>query len=336
MMHSETGSLLEDLVVAPMALAPASPPGAHSVDASWRITTESSKSLKASAPWFVRDLAPTKVAGRWQALCGLLRKQGVPLFATTQELQTVPAGDVPARIAQRRLDQPLLRAELLSADAIELNSVDASGIWAWPYEIDGPRDLKLLVNVIREAAGADVPIGISLPLGAKLADLRACMESTCDFLTLVHCAASLQKSPRQLANYAALNIVAARKYCVQSGKPRWPILLDAPLHNVDQMLKLLLLGASAINIASLVEHVLTEEPKTVSESSLTANLLGNLPSSSKQFKELPDIERAIQKMKHGLVNMMQFAGAPTLAELDSNSLRSLSSTTATMLGVAPA
>ncbi len=200
---------------------PALPAGyGPSVSTSRSITTPSGRRLQFGAPFFARGLTPSELSGSWAAVCGILRSKGLPIYASVNELQPVPAANVPARIAQRFLGQPLDHEEVNTSDAYELvNSLPSGSGWGWPYEIQSGRDLKLLVQVLREATGGDAPIGMSLPLNAKAADLRRCVESQVDYVRLLHSGESLVSMSGQIANLAAHGIVSARRLCIQLGRP---------------------------------------------------------------------------------------------------------------------
>ena len=328
-------SILDDVVIAPVALMPALPADYGPAPSTMRIIpTPTGRKLQLNAPFFAKGLSASQMGSNWTVVCGILRAKGLPIYATVQELQTVPAAQVPARIAQRFIGQPLVHDEVTLSDAFELANCTRNGSgWSWPYEISSGRDLKTLVSALRAATSGEVPIGMSLPLIAKPADVRMCLDSSVDYITLTHCVESLAAGSEEIATQAALGVVSARKLCSQFGRPKIPLLLDAPIANGEYMIKLLALGASAINVASLVRNAMpAHEPKRY-ESMLTENLLGSLPSAQKVVRELPQVERALAELVQKLREVMRFSGLLDISELDYNFLQSLNTGVAEQLGL---
>ncbi len=52
-------------------------------------------------------------------------------------------------------------------------------------------------------------------------------------------------------NHLAWCTVAARHACSQAGAPKFPVLIDAPLTNIDHIIKLLALGATSLCMDAL-------------------------------------------------------------------------------------
>jgi Conserved region in glutamate synthase len=328
-------SILDDVFVTPVALMPALPSGfGPALNTTRIIQTPTGRKLPLTAPFFAKGLSAKQLSTNWPMVCGILRANGLPIYATVQELQAVPAAQVPARIAQRFIGQPLVHDEVTLSDAFELANCDRNGSsWSWPYEISSGRDLKTLVTTLRSATGGEVPIGMSLPLNAKPADVRMSLDSTVDYITLTHCNESLASSSQEVASQAALGIVAARRLFGQYGRPRTPLLLDAPIVSSDHIIKLLALGASAINIASVIRNAIpASEPKRY-ESMLTENLLGGLPSAQKVVRELPQVERELAELIQKLCAVMRFTGLLDISALDCSCLQSTNSGVADQLGV---
>jgi len=329
-------SILDEVIVTPVALMPALPCGyGPAISTARTIHTPAGRKLQLNAPFFAKGLSASQMSTNWPVVCGILRAKGLPIYATVQELQAVPGAQVPARIAQRFLGQPLIHDEVTLSDAFELVNCNRNGSgWSWPYEISSGRDLKTLVTTLRAATGGEVPIGMTLPLNAKAADVRMCLDSSVDYFTLMHCAESLASTSEVVASQAALGIVSARKLCAQYGRTKIPLLLDAPITNIEHVLKLLALGASAINVATIIRDAMpTAEPRRY-ESMLTENLLGNLPSGQKVVRELPQVERSLTELIQRLSDVMRFSGLLDISELDCTCLQSMSTVVAEQLGVA--
>ncbi len=330
-----THSILDDVIVTSVALMPALPHGyGPAIGTALAIQTSSGRKLQCNAPFFARGLTPTQLSTNWPVVCGILRSKGLPLYATVPELQAVPASQVPARIAQRFLGQPLVHSEVTMADAFELVNSTSSGTgWGWPFEIGSGRDLKNLVTTLRSATGGEIPVGMSLPLNAKLADVRMTLDSSVDYITLTHCPECLTTSPAQVASLAALGIVSARKLCAQFGRSKIPLLLDAPIVNVDHAIKLLALGASAINIATIIRNAMPAAEPQRFESKLTENLLGSFPSAQKVVRDLPQVERMLVELIQRLSETLRFAGLLDVGELESTCLQSMNVVIAEQLGI---
>ncbi len=329
-------SVLDEVVVTPVALMPAMPPGyGPAISTALAIETATGRKLQLNAPFFAKGLASSQIGANWPVICGILRAKGLPIYATVQELQSVPAPQVPARIAQRFLGQPLIHNEVNLADAFELANCNRNGNgWSWPYEIGSGRDLKTLVTTLRSATQGEVPIGMTLPLHAKPADLRMSLEASVDYITLTHCSESLASRAEDIVSQSAFGIVSARKLCAQFGRAKIPLLLDAPITDHEHLVKLLALGASAINVAALIRNAMpTTEPKRY-DSMLTENLLGSLPSVQKAVRELPQVERAITEVIEKLHEIMRFSGLLDISELDLTCLQSMNAIVAERLGVA--
>jgi hypothetical protein len=327
--------LIENLVLAPVALAPAMlPADAAAVTTSVRLTTPSGRRLQLTAPFFVRHDLRSKADGNWDVLCGLLRRFGLPLFSPAQELESVSAANVPARIAARSLGQPIVKSELTTCDAFELANCDAAGNhWGWPYEIEGSRELKNFVQVLREATGSEVPIGMSLPIGAAAADIRICAESSIDFLTLRYSADCLAIGGEQVASLAAIAVLSARRQCAQLGRADLPLLLDAPLSRVEHAIKLLALGATAVNVGAMVFDALPSVAPVKAESKLTESLLGSFAPATKSVRELPAVEQLLQAAVNRLRSALQFAGQMDLAHFDCGCLRATTKGAAELTGI---
>jgi hypothetical protein len=331
-MHDQA-CIIDDLVVTSTALSPASPGSANAAQTAVHLRSATGPGLKFWFPFFVRGLSPANVSVRWPAICGLLRRHGLPIFSTVAELTAVSAADSPARIAVRNLNQPFAKSELSCADAIVLNNQDLRGFWVWPYEVDGPHDLQRLVGILRQATEGQLPIGMTLPLGAKQADLRVCIESKIDFLTLAFSSENLAMGSSNIASFTALSVHAARRFCVESGMVNLPILVDSPITASEHLIKLLAMGATAVNVASVIRHAMVANEPKVSESRLAENLLGVRPTVTKSVKEIPEAERELERMIEQLKSVLYFAGALDISHFDVSYLRSLQKSTADTLGI---
>lgn len=328
--------LIESLVLTPVALAPAMlHSDAESVDIGTRLQTPSGRKLQLAAPFFARGDLKAKADSSWDILCGLLRKHALPLYSPVSDLESVSAANVPARIAVRTLGQPIVKSELTTCDAFELANCDAFGNhWGWPFEIEGNRELRNFVQVLREATGSEVPIGMSLPLGAAAADMRACIESSADFLTLKYSSDCLAHAGCQAASFAASCILNARRLCAQLGRADLPLLLDAPIQKTEHAIKLLALGATAVNIGAMIHDALPVVAPVRTESKLTESLLGSFAPVTKTVRELPQVEQCLNQLVTRLRSSLQFAGQMNLSHFDCSCLRATSKSVAEQTGIA--
>ncbi len=328
-----TQILLDDLVFHASALPPAAPSSAQLISTRLTIKSTSGTGLKLRYPMFCRRLSVNDTGTRWSACCATLRKWGIPLFASVADLESVSASEAPPRIASRALDQSLSRVELLQSDAFELANQDRAGTWSWPYEVDSPRELKHLVKAVRDASGAEVPIGVSLPLDARHADLRACLDANLDFLTLVQCPETLAGSAASRLNHLAINLVTLRRWCRELQNPDLPILMDAPVSHSDHLIKLLALGATAVNVSELVRSALGQIKSDSSESKFAESLLGGRPAVARSTKEMTELDRSLQSLIASLHKSLQYTGALDVCRLDASYLRSTSVQASETLGI---
>ncbi len=328
-----TQILLDDLVFHASALPPAAPRSTQVISTGLALRAPSGSGLKLRYPLFCRRLSINETGTRWSACCATLRKWGIPLFASVADLEGVSASEVPPRIASRALDQPISRVELLQSDAFELANQDLAGTWSWPYEIDNPRELKHLVKAVRDASGAEVPVGVSLPLDARHADLRACLEANLDFLTLVQCPETLAGSAASRLNHLAINLVTIRRWCRELQNPVLPILMDAPVSHADHLIKLLALGATAVNVSELIRSALGQFKSDSSESKFAESLLGGRPAVVRSAREMTELDRSLQSLIASLQKSLQYTGALDVCRMDATYLRSTSIHASETLGI---
>jgi hypothetical protein len=175
---------------------------------------------------------------------------------------------------------------------------------------------------------------MSLPLGATPSDMRACIESSVDFLTLKYSSQCLAQGVGQTANFAGLCVLNARKQCAQLGRAELPLLLDAPLVDVEHVIKLLGLGATAVNVSAMIVAKMPSAAPKHSESKLAESLLGGMTTATKSVRELPQVERCLDDLVVRLRATLQFAGLMDIRQFDSNCLRSLTNSVAERTGIA--
>ncbi len=289
----------------------------------------SGRELQISLPYFVRRLAPSVLGSLWIPFCGLLRQHGIPIFSSVNGLKEVPAANVPARLAMRYIDEPIDALELTTADAFELACRDRLGrTWGWSSELR-TEQLGALVCAVREAAGGDTPIGIGLPLGGPIEDMRRVLAADVDFISLIG------RSPRLEATDIA-SIVQCRTTAGELDKSNLTILVSAPISDQEQAHKLLALGASAVCIDGLLRPLFSEVSKVRTSSDSAAGMLsGMMPAVSHKQPQLTAISTALAEYRQQLADRLQSVGASDLRNFTSHVLRCCSQRGEQITGVAP-
>ncbi len=290
------------------------------------------------SPFFIRSLNPLDLSAAWRTFCALLRKHGVPIFSPVPALSKVPASEVPARWSGRDFGRPFALDELTTADLFEVRCHDQSRQrWQWPSEIQpsevsstaepmsgpGSDTLASLLSSVRLVAGGDVPIGVCLPLGCHSNDLRRCLSADLDFISLVSRRAELSASD-------LCGLVHCRQLCEELNRPRLPVLVSAPVARLDQAIKLIALGATAVSIDTIVKPIIQQALNATATPQDTSDLRRKLPSlalalteASKPL-ELPGLDAALVDAKQSLVQCLRWIGAEDLSHMNRHSLCSTS------------
>ncbi len=301
-----------------------------------------------AAPLFVRSLNSRDMPAAWRTFCALLRKHGIPLFSPVAALSKVSAAEVPARWSGRDVDQPFTLDELTTADLFEVRSHDHSGqLWQWPvyYSSASPTTaspttaglmsdkLASLISSVRLVAGGDVPIGICLPLGCQVSDLRNCLSADVDFISLVSRRSELSASD-------LCSLVQCRQLCEELNRPTLPLLVSAPVVSVDHVAKLLALGATAISIDAILKPIIQQSLTALSTPQEASDLRRKLPSLALAFNEvskpleLPELDVALGDVKLSLVQWLRWIGVEAPSKLNRRSLRSTSERAQQVTGTA--
>ncbi len=300
-------------------------------------TTDTSVSLSAegcergfqfASPFIVRHLGPAQLGPAWEVFCRLLRTHGLPLYSSVEALEANPVASVPGRMARRFVDEPFERIELRTADAFEVECRDKEQQnWGWPSELSTTEKLRGLVTAVREAAGGDTPVGLSLPIGASDRDVNRCLDSGVDFLTLV----VQGDGPLDAATVGGL--VHARRTCRSAGHRLFPLLLDAPVPNVEQAVKLLALGATAVSIDRVLRGAIPK-PDSAKPSPVGGGMLSGISSVPvEKTPALPEMERILVRMSSYLRNRMRLTGTQRLSDFGAHCLKGLSATACQVSGI---
>ena len=281
-------------------------------------------------PYFVRHLTPSELGNAWVPICNVLRQHGIPIFSSVAALQEVPAASVPARWGMRFINEPIDSMELTTADAFELSCQDrARKEWGWSSELR-PEQMGALVSAVREAAGGDTPIGISLPLGAHDDDLRHVLAAGADFISLIARSTRLQATDVH-------GLVQCRKLANHMSQSYLPVLVTAKISSLEQAHKLLALGASAVCIDDLLRPLINEalEARSTHTTSGAGMLSGMMPLASPKRPVLANVSTALVDFQQQLVERLNSVGARDLRSFTSHVLRSCSQPAQQITGVAP-
>lgn len=318
-------NILDELLFVPGALPSIGPPQSSDLSIALPIR-DGKRHLRVGSPWFVRELTGNLVGKSWNTICGLLKAAEIPIFATCESLETVSAVAVPKRYAKRFSNEPLVALELKTADAFELDCRDSASLrWAWPTEFATSASLATFVQAVRMAAGGTTPIGIGLPVGADSVDLRKAQSAQADFLVLNDDVGSLESGGELLVE----SLTTARQIFAESQQATFPILVVTNLAKVDDGLKLLALGATAINVDGLVKVSLS---KTKAKDLALGGMLSGIGAVEEKLDFAP-LEQLLSAMRQRLDLQMQNANAANLSQFGSQTLRAVTDNAARITGV---
>lgn len=210
-----------------------------------------------AAPLFARRSPMTSQDLNWPAYCGLLRDSGVPLQTSFSEVESLSDVNVPLRMVRRGYDEGFDLTDVTSADTVLIDCVatlSGNRCSRLPLETAGWHELKQLVESLRQVVGLGTPVGLGMLAGDIYTDVSNALAARVDYVVLEF--AEFSNSSNAAVNHLAWSVVAARNACAQSGSPKFPIFVDAPLTNVANVIKLLALGATAMCIDALAASAL--------------------------------------------------------------------------------
>lgn len=261
----------------------------------------------------------------WPAYCALLKQLGVPLQTIAASLESLAVADVPLRFARRELDEGFDCLELETAEAIEISCAGTGTLGRapqFPLEISAWHELKSLIDTLRELSTSQTPIGLGMVAGDVHTDIGNALAAGADFIILEfpHRATSQEPTADDL-DTLLWSVVAARGAVEQTGRLHYPLYVDAGLARIDDLIKILALGASAVVIDTLVSHSLTApvaSPSVPHQGMLAG--IGGLPKAS----TAPSIAPLAQKLEQ-FVEALRFRlrqqGLSHVRELTSQHLR---------------
>lgn len=293
----------------------------------------SSRAIALRSPYFARSLGPADLGAAWVPFCHLLRHHGIPIFSPVDALVDIPAASVPARWSGRAIDEPFDFKELTTSDLFEVTCHDrARRQWIWPSEI-APARIDGLLRSVRATAGNDTPIGISLPLGCHVDDMQSCLLADVDFISLSCRFAKFEANDLH-------SLVQCRRLAAQLNRPQLPLLVTAPIVDIEQAHKLLALGASAISLDDILRPVIAQDMQHNDNEAAAAELRRVLPSIASSLKssapqrfELPQVEKLFRRAPQLLRERLASVGAKKLPEFTLECLRSVSERAERLTGV---
>lgn len=309
----------------------------------------SPKGLTLPLPFFSRRPPLTASDASWPAYCGLLKDLGIPLQTSVPALEPLSVANVPMRFARRDCDSGLDALELETAEAIEIgcSRQEAAGRTArFPLELSAWHELKSLLDAVRELSGGATPIGLGIVAGDVSADVANALAVRADFVILEPPAwATPEPSGAQL-DCLVWSVVAARAACAQAGAPSFPIYVDAPLTRIDDLIKLLALGATAVAIDGLAQAALpgpaaasaTQVPKGMLSGIGGLGSIGGIGGVGTLAKppapNVAPLESKLEELVSSLTARLYQQQIGRLGELTSAHLRALSEPAARLASLA--
>lgn len=293
------------------------------------------RSFRQSVPFFARRPPMVSADANWPAYCGLLKDLGIPLQTTVAALESLSIANVPMRFARRSSDEGFELQELETAEAIEISCVAASpsGRFAcMPLETGAWHELKQLIECLRDLCSPSTPIGLGLLAGDIHTDIANALAARVDFVILelpAHSGAQL--TPSEL-RFLAWSVVGARLACSQSAAPDFPIYVDAPISSIEDLIKLLALGATAVSIDGLAWSALPKS--SVVAINVPKGLLSGI--GSVPVKAVPNVEplqRRLSELLDALKLRLHQQHVSHLGQLNRDHLRALSDQTARLCNV---
>lgn len=317
----------------------------------------SQRAIQLRSPYFIRMLGASELGAAWAPLCSSLRRHGIPIFSSVESLDGVPAVSVPARWSGRPVDEPFESIELTTADLFEVSCLSRDQRqWRWPSEISVDR-LDGLLRSVRAAAGGDTPVGLNLPLGCHRDDLQRCLAADIDFISLSRTQTAAHSTDSQVGGTAASGIeagglqasvflagdlhsvVLCRQMLQQLNRPQLPMLVTAPVVDIEQAHKLLALGASAVSIDQIVRQSIVSDMLPRQEEESESDLPFRLPSlpqrsaPASKHAELPHLEIQLKQARQALIGLLQAVGANGLSDFTQQCLVSVSQRAQQVTGI---
>ncbi|MFO1066636.1 MAG: hypothetical protein U0892_22480 [Pirellulales bacterium] len=299
-------------------------------------TADAGRTFSQAVPFFSRR-SPIKASDAlWSPFCGLMRELGMPLYALTPELESVPVASVPIRFTRRAADEGFDLLELETAEAIELTcrrnrpgvdqplaQEDVEQVPTLPLELRSVDELNSLIEACRQLTDYRTPIGCALTPADVVTDVRAAIAAQFDFVLLEF---PLNGKQGDIYDEQLLASVADAAAVIKSSpRSEVPLFVDADVTDSEALIILLAAGARAVSIDALIRQAIPAAPAASSVSYSSMGLLGSLGSSTpKPQADIGPIERVLKKLLDTLACRMMQTGARTMAEFDAGLLRGFS------------
>jgi hypothetical protein len=327
--QSMRASILDELVFAPSEIPELDP--MRNQDRSIALgVRDSARRLRIGSPWFVRGFAFESLGKSWSALCGLLRAADIPIYASCESLEVVPAAAIPKRYAKRFSNEPLVTLELKTADAFELDCRSRASLqWAWPAEFDSASKLATFVSAVRSATGGTTPVGISLPVGASKVDLQKCDAAKADFVVLIDDSGSLNAD----AALVLSGLAATHPSFIDAQQPNFPIFLVADPRNIEAAIKLLALGATAVSLDTLLRDAMTIAIANAKDKLTLGGMMLGISGAQEQKLDLEPVAQLIESLNNKLDWQMNYANVRNLGEFNSAFMRASTERASRLAGV---
>lgn len=284
-------------------------------------------------PFFARRPPVDPAEQHWPAYCGLLKDFGVPLQSPVASLERLSVANVPLRLAKRHLDEPFDALELETAEAIELSCVASTPggeLAQLPLEAAAWPELKALIGCVRELSGGATPIGLGMLAGDVVSDVGSALATGADFVILQFSSADQELTPAEF-DRLVWSVAAARGACIHAKAARYPIYVDAPVTESDDIVKLLALGASAVSIDALAATVLPASSRgRATPHGMLSGIGGLAPQPVASIKPL---ESKLGELSESLKTRLRQLKLNHVSQLCSDHLRALTETAARLSGV---
>ena len=309
---------LSDLHLRSAPMRSFTPAAGAAPDTSGVLQTASSKAaVRLPLPLVLNSVDSARAPRRWPKVCELMRKHSVPVYSTASCKHEIPAAAVPVRIAQSSAESHLDSSELMSADVVQVNCWGAeSRNLGWPIGV-AAEELAGYIQSLQVAVGGDAPVGMGFRARACPSDIVLAIQAQADFVSLV------SRSPTiTLPHLVAIR--RTREACREAGRADMPIIVSLPVQSIDDVAKLLALGASVVALDAMLAAMLPAVTPAAG-AGLGGGLLSSISGDQDPFAEsLAKIEGLLNGCAGGLVDRMRDAGATSLSEFNEECLVSSS------------
>lgn len=311
-------SLLDDLLLLDAPFAPIAPLRSSKKTTFSFSASGQSRPLQMGGPWMVCQTSPSRAGGRWPDLCTRLSERGLLLECPVNALEKLPVASIPRRLFRQHVGTTLMLEELQSADVVEITcQLPETSIWGWPPEIGSIEQMAQWLDAVKHVIGRNTPLGLGVNVGIDDQAIEAIIAWPIDFITLY---------ASDVIEFLVDSLGRLRKK-LSLLKPQLPILVRTDVKRIDDLLKIIALGGSAVT----VDGYLSELWQQPSISAMGGFLTTHVPSSS-TGKNSCQVSGLFEKLHNGLLDAMERTRSSTPTELNA-SLRALTPTAARLAGI---